>query len=111
MQFQQGNKLGKGRPLKHSTVIKRFIEKYPHAYEELMEAEYKRGMDANSMSAQYVIEGIKGKIGVTVDLTVGVLPYDTAIKAIETAAERELLDAPKQEETAETCNASVDMIE
>ena len=98
MTFQAGHKLapggkreGSGRPVAHKNVIKNFLKEYPNAYYDLMEKELKRGLDTNSMSAQYVIDRIKGKIGVTVDLTVGVLPYDTAIKAIETAAEKELL--------------------
>lgn len=96
MTFEKGNKLGKGRPPKRGTVIKRFLEAHPNAYEELLQREYDRGMTDNSMSAQYVMDRLKGKPGVKIDLTLGVIPYDTIVKRIE--KRKELTDATIEEE-------------
>ena len=74
-----------GRPPKPVTVIKRFIESHPNAYEELMNKLYSQGKEGDITAAQYVCDRLKGKPGVKIDLDIGVKPYDTLIKEIATA--------------------------
>ncbi len=85
MPFQKGNQYAKGkkrggRPPKLETVVKRFIEQHPNAYEELMNKLYTQGKEGDITAAQYVCDRLKGKPGVKIDLDVGVKPYDALIK-------------------------------
>ncbi|KKN23689.1 hypothetical protein LCGC14_0902480 [marine sediment metagenome] len=89
MPFQKGNKLGvggskpgAGRPFSKKTLMKRFIEQHPNAYEELMNKLYSQGKEGDITAAQYVCDRLKGKPGVKIDLDIGVKPYDTLIKEI-----------------------------
>ena len=59
--FQKGREKTGGRGPSIKTQLKRFEEKHPEAYDELMEVLFKSGKDGHSLDAQYVIDRIKGK--------------------------------------------------
>ena len=49
------------------TVIKEFIDKHPHAYDELMEILYKIAKDGDIDSAKYVLDRLKGRPHISID--------------------------------------------
>ena len=74
MRFEKGNtyatggkRPGAGRKPTEKTVIKRFKEKYPEAYDVLMEMLYKKGKAGNTEAAQYVINREKGSPRQSID--------------------------------------------
>lgn len=56
-----GKREGAGRKPSIKTQLKRFEEKHPGAYDQLMEVLFSSGLDGHSLDAQYVIDRIKGK--------------------------------------------------
>jgi len=101
MPFQKGHKFSKGgarpgagRKPSQTTQRKRFLEKYPDAFEKLLEAEYKKGLQGNSDSAQYVMDRIAGRPHQSIDqrtkLTLDLTGDDLAL-AIEEAMQEEAL--------------------
>jgi len=50
------------------TRLKRFEEKHPDAYDELMEILYEKGLNGDSQDAQYVVDRLKGKPKVTMGI-------------------------------------------
>ena len=84
MPFQKGNKLGiKGRTPSKKTQLKRFEERHPEAYDQLMEVLFQSGKDGHSLDAQYVIDRIRGKP----KATVGVAEEDKALLTAQTVIE------------------------
>ena len=100
MPFQKGHKLSKGgarpgagRKPSNATQRKRFLEKYPDAFEKLLEAEYKKGLQGNSDSAQYVMDRIAGRPHQSIDQRTKLsleLSGDELALAIEEARNEEL---------------------
>lgn len=69
MPFQKGNTFGiKGRTPSRKTQLKRFEERHPKAYDQLMEVLFSSGLDGHSLDAQYVIDRIKGKPKATIGI-------------------------------------------
>ena len=88
-----GKREGSGRIPKISTVAKRFQEKYPRAYDELMEVLYLRGLkEKHAESAQYVINRLKGSPKQQIDQRISGTVHLTALQnqaAIEEARDYE----------------------
>ena len=61
MPFEKGRQKTGGRVASRKTQLKRFEERHPEAYDELMEVLFQSGKDGHSLDAQYVIDRIKGK--------------------------------------------------
>ncbi len=101
-QFKIGNKLatggarqGSGRKASKQLQRKRFLDKYPSAYEELLEAEYLKGVKGNSNSAQYVMDRIKGRPHQSIDQRIKgevEINADRLRLAIEKAAEYQRIE-------------------
>lgn len=87
-----GARPGSGRKPSNSTQRRRFLEKFPDAYEKLLEAEYKKGLQGNSDSAQYVMDRIAGRPHQSIDQRTKIrleLSADELALAIQEAAEEE----------------------
>jgi len=95
MPFQKGNKLGiKGRTPSIKTQLKRFEERHPEAYDELMEVLFSSGMDGHSLDAQYVIDRLKGKP----KATLGIAEEDKGLLTVQTVlAFRKMMDEDRKQ--------------
>ena len=75
MVFTKGNKLGvggrkpgAGRPPKTSTVIRKFLDNYPNAYDECLEILYNKAiLSKDRESAQYLCDRLKGRPHQSID--------------------------------------------
>ena len=81
--FQQGNKLG-GRPPKIKTQIKRFIEQYPGAVEELMIRLYQMGLKGDREACIYMVDRFEGKPRAATDINI------SGLETLGTATVREI---------------------
>jgi len=96
MVFQPGNKLGKGRPKKKSTIIKEFAKAHPMAVDALMEMLYNLAMKkSDKEAAQYIIDRLKGRPHQSIEQTIkGQITITPGDLKLQVLAIKELKEEP-----------------